>query len=216
MTICRSNGSLGCDAECDPTTSDRWVTRHHARALEADVVDAVWAATEPLLPAPPEHPLGCHQPRACWVRCPSPAPLLVGWHRVRRAYATFSTFSYETVRLLEDGATRQSLLNIAASLAGGLAAAAVGPCPGRGSLAVAAALRVATASPGDQPHPRIHPLGSRRHRAPIVALARRAATKIAPPVGRPLLPASLPPAHVTSATTESHHSTTTRCWSRRA
>ena len=33
------------------------------RALEADVVDAVWAATEPLLPAPPEHPLGCHRPR---------------------------------------------------------------------------------------------------------------------------------------------------------
>jgi transposase len=33
------------------------------RALEADVVDAVWAATEPLLPAPPTHPLGCHRPR---------------------------------------------------------------------------------------------------------------------------------------------------------
>ena len=25
--------------------------------------DAVWAATQPLLPAPPEHPLGCHRPR---------------------------------------------------------------------------------------------------------------------------------------------------------
>src|SRR5215207_1909074 len=33
------------------------------RALEADVVDAVWAATEPLLPPPPAHPLGCHRPR---------------------------------------------------------------------------------------------------------------------------------------------------------
>ena len=33
------------------------------RALEAEVVDAVWAATEPLLPARPEHPLGCHRPR---------------------------------------------------------------------------------------------------------------------------------------------------------
>ena len=33
------------------------------RALEAEVVDAVWAATAPLLPAPPEHPLGCHRPR---------------------------------------------------------------------------------------------------------------------------------------------------------
>jgi hypothetical protein len=30
------------------------------------VFDAVWAAVEPLLPAPPkdDHPLGCHQPRA--------------------------------------------------------------------------------------------------------------------------------------------------------
>jgi len=69
------------------------------------------------------------------------------------AYATFSTFSYETVRLLEDGATRQSLLNIAASLAGGLAAAAVGPCPGRGSLAVAAALWVAAADHRRIPRP---------------------------------------------------------------
>src|SRR5215210_3687167 len=33
------------------------------RALEADVVDAVWAATKPLLPDPPGHPLGCHRPR---------------------------------------------------------------------------------------------------------------------------------------------------------
>src|SRR4051794_40355019 len=34
------------------------------RALEADVVDAVWAATEPLLGVQPDdHPLGCHRPR---------------------------------------------------------------------------------------------------------------------------------------------------------
>jgi hypothetical protein len=33
------------------------------RALEAEVVDAVWAATAPLLSAPSEHPLGCHRPR---------------------------------------------------------------------------------------------------------------------------------------------------------
>src|SRR3954454_6933391 len=33
------------------------------RALEAEVVDAVWAATEPLLPPRPGHPLGCHRPR---------------------------------------------------------------------------------------------------------------------------------------------------------
>ena len=34
------------------------------RALEARVVDAVWAAVKPLLPAPDRsHPLGCHRPR---------------------------------------------------------------------------------------------------------------------------------------------------------
>ena len=35
------------------------------RALEPEVVDAVWAAAEPLLPVPPvdDHPLGCHRAR---------------------------------------------------------------------------------------------------------------------------------------------------------
>ena len=35
------------------------------RALDPEVVDAVWAAVEPLLPPPPpdRHPLGCHRPR---------------------------------------------------------------------------------------------------------------------------------------------------------
>lgn len=35
------------------------------RALDPEVVDAVWAATQPLLPTPPvdEHPLGCHRAR---------------------------------------------------------------------------------------------------------------------------------------------------------
>jgi transposase len=33
------------------------------RALETEVVDAIYAAIEPLLPEPPEHPLGCHRPR---------------------------------------------------------------------------------------------------------------------------------------------------------
>lgn len=33
------------------------------RALEPEVVDAVFAAIEPLLPEPPEHPLGSHRPR---------------------------------------------------------------------------------------------------------------------------------------------------------
>jgi transposase len=35
------------------------------RALDPEVVDAVWAAVEPLLPTPPldDHPLGCHRAR---------------------------------------------------------------------------------------------------------------------------------------------------------
>jgi fluoride exporter len=42
------------------------------------------------------------------------------------AYTTFSTFSYETVRLVEDGAHREALVNTATSLGLGLAGAAVG------------------------------------------------------------------------------------------
>jgi CrcB protein len=42
------------------------------------------------------------------------------------AYTTFSTFSYETVRLLEDGAVAEAALTVAGSLALGLAAAAAG------------------------------------------------------------------------------------------
>jgi fluoride exporter len=42
------------------------------------------------------------------------------------AYTTFSTFSYETIRLLQDGAYRPALLNVTLSTAGGLAAATVG------------------------------------------------------------------------------------------
>ena len=41
-------------------------------------------------------------------------------------YTTFSTFSYETLRLTEDGSGLLGLGNIAASLAVGLAAAALG------------------------------------------------------------------------------------------
>ena len=33
------------------------------RALETEVVDATWAAIEPLIPPPRPHPLGCHRPR---------------------------------------------------------------------------------------------------------------------------------------------------------
>ena len=42
------------------------------------------------------------------------------------AYTTFSTFSYETVRLIEDGSLFEAGLNVAASLVVGLAAAAIG------------------------------------------------------------------------------------------
>ena len=41
-------------------------------------------------------------------------------------YTTFATFSWETVRLLEDGAVAQAALNVAGSLALGLAAAGSG------------------------------------------------------------------------------------------
>jgi CrcB protein len=42
------------------------------------------------------------------------------------AYTTFSTFSYETVRLLEEGVPRAALLNAAVSLTLGLAAVGIG------------------------------------------------------------------------------------------
>ncbi len=42
------------------------------------------------------------------------------------AYTTFSTFSYETVRLVEDGSLFEAGLNVGASLVVGLAAAAIG------------------------------------------------------------------------------------------
>jgi CrcB protein len=42
------------------------------------------------------------------------------------AYTTFSTFSYENMRLIEDGSIAEATANVAVSLAGGLAAAAAG------------------------------------------------------------------------------------------
>lgn len=42
------------------------------------------------------------------------------------AYTTFSTFSYETMRLVEDGSIAEASANVAVSLAAGMAAAAAG------------------------------------------------------------------------------------------
>jgi CrcB protein len=42
------------------------------------------------------------------------------------AFTTYSTFGYETVRLAEDGSRRDAVLNVAVTLAAGLAAAALG------------------------------------------------------------------------------------------
>jgi CrcB protein len=42
------------------------------------------------------------------------------------AYTTFSTFTFETVRLAEEGAVADALLNVAATMVVGLAAAAIG------------------------------------------------------------------------------------------
>ena len=34
------------------------------RALDPEVVDAVWETIEPMIPRPPRtHPIGCHRPR---------------------------------------------------------------------------------------------------------------------------------------------------------
>lgn len=41
-------------------------------------------------------------------------------------FTTFSTFGLETIRLVESGSSQQAVLNVAASLAAGLAAVAVG------------------------------------------------------------------------------------------
>ncbi len=47
-----------------PTPVDQVEVSVIMRALEPEVVDAVWAAVEPMLPTPDDdHPLGCHRPR---------------------------------------------------------------------------------------------------------------------------------------------------------
>jgi fluoride exporter len=42
------------------------------------------------------------------------------------SYTTFSTFSWETLRMLEEGSLWQATANVAVSVSGGLAAAALG------------------------------------------------------------------------------------------
>ena len=62
---------------------------------------------------------------ACQGTVP-PGALLFLTVEVLGGFTTFSTFSYETVRLLADGQAGASLLNAAAQLAGGLAAVYAG------------------------------------------------------------------------------------------
>jgi transposase len=47
-----------------PNPDDQVEDSFIMRSLEAEVVDAVWPAIQPLLPVPVDaHPLGCHRPR---------------------------------------------------------------------------------------------------------------------------------------------------------
>jgi len=54
------------------------------------------------------------------------APRLVLGTGFCGAYTTFSTFTFETVRLLEEGAVAEAVLNAAATFAAGAAAAGLG------------------------------------------------------------------------------------------
>jgi transposase len=70
VAIHRSSGWLGFDPECDPSHDDTVEDSVIMRALEPEVVDAVWAAIEPLIPPPADaHPLGCHRPRVADRLC---------------------------------------------------------------------------------------------------------------------------------------------------
>ncbi|MBK6764607.1 MAG: fluoride efflux transporter CrcB [Micrococcales bacterium] len=59
------------------------------------------------------------------ARVPSEVALLVGTGFCG-GFTTFSTFGFETVRLAEEGSRAESLLNVGASLAAGMAAAIAG------------------------------------------------------------------------------------------
>src|SRR5258708_6930352 len=60
-----SSGCPGFDSGCTQPNDDRVEAPVIMRALDPEVVDAVWAAVEPLLPNRPvdDHPLGCHRGR---------------------------------------------------------------------------------------------------------------------------------------------------------
>jgi hypothetical protein len=71
------------------------------RALEIEVVDAVWAAVEPLLPAPDRsHPLGCHRPRISDRVCFEAMliRLVTGWSWVDAERLVGGTVSDTTLR----------------------------------------------------------------------------------------------------------------------
>ena len=79
MTIHRSPGcpewTFGC-----PNNDDQVEVSVIMRALDPEVMDAMWAAAEPLLPVGGgDHPLGCHNPRIAdlWV------PIIRSWALTR-------------------------------------------------------------------------------------------------------------------------------------
>ena len=63
MTVHRSSGCPGWNVGC-PNNDDQVEVSVIMRALDPEVMDAMWAAAEPLLPVRGgDHPLGCHNPR---------------------------------------------------------------------------------------------------------------------------------------------------------
>ena len=63
MTIHRSSGCPGWNVGCI-NNDDSVEVSVIMRALDPEVMDAMWAAAEPLLPVSGgDHPLGCHNPR---------------------------------------------------------------------------------------------------------------------------------------------------------
>ena len=63
MTVHRSSGCPGWNVGCT-NNDDSVEVSVIVRALDPEVMDAMWAAAEPLLPCRgDDHPLGCHNPR---------------------------------------------------------------------------------------------------------------------------------------------------------